>query len=56
MKREQRPVSDELMKFHRKEQIRRLRKILMSVCTFKRVDKFDLMPIEQPTRSVSSQK
>jgi glycosyltransferase involved in cell wall biosynthesis len=56
MKREQRPVSDELMKFHRKEQIRRLRKILMSVCTFKRVDKFDLMPVEQPTRSVSSQK
>jgi glycosyltransferase involved in cell wall biosynthesis len=56
LKREQRPVSDELMKFHRKEQMRRLRKILMSVCTFKPVDKFDLMPIEQPTRSVSPQK
>lgn len=56
LKHEERPVSDELMKFHRKEQMRRLRKILMTVCTFKRVDKFSLMPIEQPTRSVSSQK
>lgn len=45
LKHEQRPVSDELMKFHRKEQMRRLRKILVSVCTFKRLDKFELIPL-----------
>lgn len=56
LKREQRPVTNELMKFHRKEQMRRLGKILMSVFTFRRVDSFDLMPVDQPTRSVTSQK
>lgn len=56
IKHEQRPVSKELMEFHRKEQMRRLKKILVSLCTFKRIDRFELMPIEQPTRSVSPQK
>jgi glycosyltransferase involved in cell wall biosynthesis len=56
LKQDHRPVSDELMKFHRKEQMRRLRKILVSVCTFKRLDKFELMPVDQPTRSVAPQK
>lgn len=56
LKHDKRPVSDELMKFHRKEQMRRLRKILVSVCTFKRLDRFELMPVDQPTRSVAPQK
>ncbi len=55
LKHEQRPVSDELMKFHRKDQMRMLKTILLSVLTFKRVDKFELMPIDQPTRSVGPQ-
>jgi biofilm PGA synthesis N-glycosyltransferase PgaC len=56
IKHEQRPVTKELMEFHRKEQMRRLRKILVSVCTFKRIDRFELMPVEQPTRSVTTHK
>jgi len=55
-KHDQRPVSDELMKFHRKEQMRRLKKILVSACTFKHIDKFELMSIDRPTRSATPQK
>ncbi len=53
---DQRPVSDELMKFHRKEQMRRLKKILVSACTFKHIDKFELMSIDRPTRSATPQR
>jgi len=53
IKHEERPVSKELMDFHRKEQMRRLRKILFSLVTFKPIDRFELMPIEQPTRSAT---
>lgn len=53
IKHEERPVSKELMAFHRKEQMLRLKKILLSLCTFKRIDRFELMPIDQPTRSVA---
>jgi glycosyltransferase involved in cell wall biosynthesis len=56
LKHDQRPVSDDLMKFHRKEQMRRLRKILVALCTFKRIDKFELMPVDQPTRFATPQK
>lgn len=56
IKHEERPVSKKLMEFHRKEQMRRLKKILVSFCTFQRIDRFELMPIEQPTRSVAPQK
>lgn len=56
LKHDQRPVSDELMKFHRKEQMRRLKKILVSACTFKHIDKFELMSIDRPTRSATPQK
>ena len=56
LKHDQRPVSDELMKFHRKEQMRRLKKILVSACTFKHIDKFELMSIDRPTRSATAQK
>jgi biofilm PGA synthesis N-glycosyltransferase PgaC len=42
LKRTPRPVSTELMVFHRKEQMAKLRTILKSVLTFKRVDSFKL--------------
>ncbi|HUN60356.1 MAG TPA: glycosyltransferase family 2 protein [Candidatus Sulfotelmatobacter sp.] len=56
IKHEERAVSKALMDFHRKEQMRRLRRILGSLFTFKQIDRFELMPVEQPTRSVSPQK
>jgi glycosyltransferase involved in cell wall biosynthesis len=38
-----RPVSPELMRFHRKEQMRKLRTILKSALTFKRIDNFQVL-------------
>jgi glycosyltransferase involved in cell wall biosynthesis len=40
VKRQKRPVSDELMRFHRKEQMRKLRVILGSVLRMKKVNSF----------------
>lgn len=42
LRRVPRPVSNELMAFHRKEQMRKLRVILKSLMKFKRVDNFTL--------------
>lgn len=42
LKRTPRPVSKELMAFHRKEQMDKLRTILRSLLKFRRVDNFDL--------------
>lgn len=42
--REKRPVSKELMKFHRREQMRKLKSVLKSVVTFKPVDSFKSLP------------
>jgi hypothetical protein len=39
-----RVVSDELMRFHRQEQMRKLRAILRTALTFKRVDNFRVLP------------
>lgn len=39
-----RPVSRELMAFHRKEQMIKLRAILRSLATFKKVDRFKVLP------------
>ncbi len=41
--RQKRVISKELMKFHRKEQMRKLRAILKSIFTFKHIDKFQLI-------------
>lgn len=41
-----RPVSNRLMRFHRAEQMRKLRAILKTVLAFKRVDTFRAMPTE----------
>jgi poly-beta-1,6-N-acetyl-D-glucosamine synthase len=44
LRREKRPISKQLMAFHRKEQMTKLRTILRSVLTFKRVDNFKALP------------
>ena len=44
LRRIDRAVSDDLMRFHRKEQMRKLRAILRSALTFKRIDNFRVMP------------
>jgi biofilm PGA synthesis N-glycosyltransferase PgaC len=41
-----RPVSDELMKFHRKEQMEKLKRILKSIVGSRRIDSFKVMPGE----------
>jgi glycosyltransferase involved in cell wall biosynthesis len=41
-----RPVSHELIRFHRKEQMRKLRTILKSALTFKRIDNFQVLSSE----------
>jgi glycosyltransferase involved in cell wall biosynthesis len=41
VRREKRPVSAELMRFHRKEQMQKLKGILSALLTFKRVDSFE---------------
>jgi poly-beta-1,6-N-acetyl-D-glucosamine synthase len=44
MRRVKRPVSCELMVFHRKEQMLKLRVILKHLVTFKSIDSFELLP------------
>jgi len=44
IRRIERPVSPELMAFHRSEQMSKLKAILGSVLRFKRVDRFQVMP------------
>jgi glycosyltransferase involved in cell wall biosynthesis len=47
----EKPVSDELMRFHRREQMLKLKAILRSVFKFKRIDNFHVMPPEAPSKS-----
>ena len=42
LRRTERPVSNELMQFHRKEQMQKLRAIFRSLVRFRRVDNFEL--------------
>jgi hypothetical protein len=44
LRRIKRPVSKELMKFHRKEQMHKLSAILRSVLTFQPLDSFAVLP------------
>jgi glycosyltransferase involved in cell wall biosynthesis len=44
LRRMERPISKELMRFHRQEQMMKLKKILKSVLTFKRIDSFEVKP------------
>jgi hypothetical protein len=43
-RRMKRPVSDELMRFHRKEQMSKLKVILKSMFRLKRIDSFEIKP------------
>lgn len=45
VRREKRPVSADLMRFHRKEQMQKLRGILRALVTFRRVDSFEAKAI-----------
>jgi len=44
LRRMKRPISPELVKFHRKEQMKKLRAALKSVLTLKSVDNFKALP------------
>lgn len=44
LRREKRPISKQLMAFHRKEQMRKLASILKSLLTFKLIDNFKALP------------
>jgi glycosyltransferase involved in cell wall biosynthesis len=44
LRRIDRPVSDDLIRFHRREQMRKLRFILKSVLALKRIDHFRILP------------
>jgi hypothetical protein len=44
LRRTKRPVSDELMRFHRKEQMQKLKAIFKSMLRFKRIDSFEVKP------------
>jgi len=40
-----RPVSDQLIRFHRQEQMKKLKTILKSLLSFKRIDSFEVKPM-----------
>ena len=44
LRRIERPVSDELMRFHRREQMLKLKAILKSILSMKRLDDFHVAP------------
>jgi poly-beta-1,6-N-acetyl-D-glucosamine synthase len=44
VRRMKRPVSDDLMKFHRREELSKLRTIFRSMFRFKRIDNFEVKP------------
>ncbi len=46
LRRTERPVSPELMRFHRAEQMLKLKTILSSLCRFKKINNFELLPTE----------
>jgi glycosyltransferase involved in cell wall biosynthesis len=48
---EKRVVSEELMRFHRREQLMKLRAIVLSLVTLKKIDSFSLLPVANSSRS-----
>ena len=52
----ERPVSAELIRFHRREQMAKLRAILATLARFERVDAFEIVPIAPPSRSAAGSK
>jgi glycosyltransferase involved in cell wall biosynthesis len=54
LRRIERPVSDELMQFHRKEQMQKLRAIFRSLSTFRRIDNFEVRASQKSARESQS--
>ncbi len=54
VKGEKRVVSDDLMRFHRREQMMKLRAILWSLLRFRKVNSFELLPVAQATRQAQA--
>jgi glycosyltransferase involved in cell wall biosynthesis len=52
----ERPVSPELMRFHRSEQMLKLRTILSSLFMLKKINSFELLPAEPSSARTSSKK
>jgi hypothetical protein len=50
LRRMKRPVTPELMRFHRREQMKKLRAIFRTLLSFKKVDNFSLVKTESHTR------
>ena len=48
---EERVVSKDLMRFHRREQLMKLRAILISIAQFRKIDSFSLLPVSQTNRA-----
>jgi hypothetical protein len=48
---ENRVVSEDLMRFNRREQLMKLKAILLSLVRLKKVDNFSLLPVANSTRS-----
>lgn len=56
LSRAERPISPELMKFHRGEQMLKLKTIISSLCRLKQFNSFELLPAEPPAARVSPAK
>jgi poly-beta-1,6-N-acetyl-D-glucosamine synthase len=54
VRRQKRPISKQLVKFHRKEQMRKLSSILKSLLRFKSVDSFKVLPDEGAVNSTQT--
>jgi hypothetical protein len=54
LRRTERPVSDQLMRFHRKEQMQKLRAILRSLIMFRHIDNFEVKVSQKSTRESQS--
>src|SRR6266550_4683620 len=50
LRRMKRPITLELMRFHRREQMKKLRAIFRTLLSFKKVDNFSLVKTESHTR------
>jgi len=53
LSRDERPVSAELMRFHRREQLLKLKNIAFSLFRFRKINNFELLPVESGARSAN---
>jgi len=56
LSRAERPVSPELMRFHRSEQKLKLKNILLSLCRLKKINNFELLPAEPNPAQITATK